>query len=172
MSSPDTPHRQAYMPSLIDRLLDDAPGRRSERPDAYAPDSAGMRRIIQRDLNLLLNTTSLDDELDTARYPAVAASVINYGISALSGSYLTDRNWETVEKMIRTAIVRFEPRLLPESLRIRLLNSKDPVRYNKLMFEIHGLMHWSPYPLEFRIQSAFDIEMNYITLDLDSRAEH
>lgn len=168
MSTSDARHRQAYMPSLIDRLLDDAPTRRSERPEAYAPNSAGMRRIIQRDLSLLLNTTNLDDEIDTSRYPMLAASVVNYGIPALSGSYLASRNWETVEKMVRTAIIRFEPRLIPETLRIRPLDSKDPVRYNQLMFEIHGLMRWSPYPLEFRVQSAFDIEMNHVTFDLDS----
>jgi type VI secretion system protein ImpF len=168
MNTSDARHRQAYMPSLIDRLLDDAPARRSERPEAYAPNSEGMRRIIQRDLSLLLNTTNLDDEIDTARFPVLAASVVNYGIPALSGSYLASRNWETVEKTVRTAIIRFEPRLIPESLRIRPLDSKDPVRYNQLMFEIHGLMRWSPYPLEFRIQSAFDIEMNHVTLDRDS----
>ncbi|APA90025.1 type VI secretion system baseplate subunit TssE (plasmid) [Paraburkholderia sprentiae WSM5005] len=165
MNTSDVRHRQAYMPSLIDRLLDDAPARRSERPDVYAPNSEGMRRIVQRDLSLLLNTTNLDDEMDMARYPLLATSVVNYGVPALSGGYLTSRNWETVETMVRTAIVRFEPRLIPESLRIRPLDSKDPVRYNQLIFEIHGLMHWTPYPLEFRIQSAFDIEMNHVTFD-------
>jgi type VI secretion system protein ImpF len=168
MNTSDARHRQAYMPSLIDRLLDDAPTRRSERPEAYAPNSEGMRRIIQRDLSLLLNTTNLDDEIDTARHPELAASVFNYGIAALSGSYLASRNWETVEKMVRTAIIRFEPRLIPESLRIRPLNGEDPIRYNQLMFEVHGLMRWSPYPLEFRIQSAFDMETNHVTFDLDS----
>ncbi|MBB5414520.1 type VI secretion system protein ImpF [Paraburkholderia atlantica] len=168
MTTSDARPRQAYMPSLIDRLLDDAPARRSERPEAYAPNSEGMRRIIQRDLSLLLNTTNLDDELDIARYPLLAGSVVNYGIPALSGSYLASRNWETVEKMVRNAIVRFEPRLIPESLCIRPLDSKNPVRYNQLVFEIHGLMRWSPYPLEFRIQSAFDIEMNHVTFDPQS----
>ncbi|MGF6477906.1 type VI secretion system baseplate subunit TssE [Paraburkholderia sp. JPY419] len=168
MTRSDARHRQAYMPSLIDRLLDDAPARRSERPDAYAPNSEGMRRIIQRDLSLLLNTTNLDDEMDIARYPMLAESVVNYGIPALSGSYLASRNWETVEKMVRNAIVRFEPRLIPESLRIRPLNSENPVRYSQLVFEIHGLMRWSPYPLEFRIQSAFDIETNHVTFDADT----
>ncbi|SMG54281.1 type VI secretion system baseplate subunit TssE [Paraburkholderia susongensis] len=172
MSPSDIRHRQAYMPSLIDRLLDNAPQRQTEHPDAYAPNAERMHRIIERDLSLLLNTTSLDDELDATRHAAVAESVVNYGIAPLSGSYLTNRNWEAVEKMVRTAIVRFEPRLIPESLRIRPLRSTDPIRYNQLIFEIDGLMHWSPYPLEFRIQSAFDIEMNHVPLDMDSRREH
>lgn len=162
----------AFLPSLLDRLLDNAPARNSERPESYAPDGEGMRRIIQRDLSRLLNTTSLDDEIDNKRHPAAAASVINYGIRALSGAYLADRSWEDIEKLIRTAIIRFEPRLIPESLRIRPLDGREPLRYNKLKFEINGLVQWSPYPLEFRIQSTFDIESNQATFDAASPGQH
>ncbi|HLX01405.1 MAG TPA: type VI secretion system baseplate subunit TssE [Trinickia sp.] len=164
MRQPDSRHKQAYLPSLLDRLIDDAPQKLSERPDAYAPDHEGMRRIVQRDLSLLLNTINLEDEIDMSSHSAAAASVVNYGIPALTGSYLTDRNWESIEKLIRLAITRFEPRLIPESLWIRPINSNEPMRYNKLTFEIHGLMQWSPYPLEFRIQSMLDVEMNKVTL--------
>jgi len=172
MSTSDIRHRQTYLPSLIDRLLDDAPHRQTEHPDAYAPNAERMHRIIERDLSLLLNTTSLSDELDETRHTAVVSSVVNYGIAPLSGSYLTNRSWENVEQMVRAAIRRFEPRLISDSMRIRPLDDKDPIRYNQLIFEIDGLMHWSPYPLEFRIQSAFDIETNEVTFDTDFRGEH
>ncbi|KWC30753.1 type VI secretion system baseplate subunit TssE [Burkholderia ubonensis] len=169
---PDDLHRPAYLPSLLDRLQDDAPHARHETPSAYAPNGEGMRRIIRRDLALLLNSTNLDGELDAARYPQAAASVVNYGVPPLSGSYLSDRNWETVEKLVKTAIVRFEPRLLPESLAIRPVVGREAASYNKLMFEIRGLMQWSPYPLEFLIQSTFDIETNQVTLDPGARIGH
>lgn len=164
MSALDIRHRQGYMPSLLDRLLDETPERSGEPPDRHAPDGERMRRIIQRDLNRLLNATNLDAELDLVPYPSVAASVVNYGIPALPGNYLTGRDWETVERMVRTAIVRFEPRLIPDSLRIQPLHDEEPIRYNQLVFEIRALMHWFPRPLEFHIQSAFDIEMNHTTL--------
>ncbi|NML34759.1 type VI secretion system baseplate subunit TssE [Paraburkholderia antibiotica] len=172
MSVSDIRHRQVYLPSLIDRLLDDAPQRQTEHPNAYAPDAERMHRIIQRDLSLLLNTTNLDDDFDTTRFEAAASSVVNYGIAALSGSYVTNRSWETVEKSVLTAIIRFEPRLIPDALRIRPLHSTDPIRYNQLILEISGLMHWSPYPLEFRVQSTFDIETNHVTFATDSRRGH
>jgi len=168
MSEPEARHRQAWLPSLFDRLLDDAPSQRAERPDAYAPDSETMRRVVQRDLSLLLNTTSIDDEIDATRYPLVAASVVNYGIAPLAGSYLSARNGEEIEKLVRRAILRFEPRLIAESLRVTPGRHPDPLRYNKLTLELHGLMHWSPYPLEFRIQSTFDFETNDVTLDARS----
>lgn len=164
MSQPNNWHRPAYLPSLLDRLQDHAPQQRSERPEAYAPDEEGMRRIILRDLSLLLNTTNLDDDIDLERYPQVAASVVNYGVPAMAGNYLSDHNWEAIERRIRMAIIHFEPRLIPESLSIRPRQDKDPRRYNKLMFEIAGLVKWSPYPLEFRIQSTFDLELNKVSL--------
>jgi len=164
MKPTDRRHRRAYLPSLLDRLLDDAPQQRSEPYEAYAPDERGMRRIIQRDLGLLLNTTNLHDEIDAERYPEVANSVVNYGIPPLSGSYMAEFSWESLEARVREAVTRFEPRLIPDTIRVRPVRDADPRRYNKMMFEIEALMLWSPYPLEFRIQSVFDLEMNKVSL--------
>ncbi len=166
------PHRPAYLPSLLDRLQDDAPYKKSEHPNAYAPNDAGMRRLIQRDLALLLNTTNLDGMLDPARFPRAAASVINYGIPPLAGSYLSNKNWESIEKLIRTAVIHFEPRLIPESVAIRPLTDIAATRYNKLIFEISGLVQWSPYPLEFRVQSTLDLEMNKVQIGTNTYVEN
>ncbi|ABC36012.1 type VI secretion system baseplate subunit TssE [Burkholderia thailandensis] len=165
MRHPEGRHRAAYLPSLLDRLQDDAPHSFSESPDAYAPSADEMRRIVQRDLSLLLNTSNLDDEVDAGRYPLVAASVVNYGVPPLSGSYLHDPNRETIDRLVRTAIVHFEPRLIADSLAIRPLAAQQGASYNKLTFEISALVQWSPYPLELRIQSTFDLELNRVTLD-------
>ncbi|KVO39586.1 type VI secretion system baseplate subunit TssE [Burkholderia ubonensis] len=165
MRHSDDRHRAEYLPSLFDRLRDDAPHARSEPPGAYAANADDMRRIIQRDLSLLLNASNIGDELNATRYPHAAASVVNYGMPPLSGGYLGDRRWESIERLIRTAIVRFEPRLIADSIRIRPLNGRSEATYNKLMLEIDALVQWSPYPLEFRIQSTFDLEMNRVTLD-------
>ncbi|MFM0068711.1 type VI secretion system baseplate subunit TssE [Paraburkholderia aspalathi] len=166
MSRTDSRHRRAYLPSLLDRLQDNAPDSRHEEASAYALDSEMMSHVVQRDLNLLLNTTNLYNELDTVRYPAVAASVVNYGVPPISGNYLSSQRWETIEKLIRTAIIRFEPRLIPESIDIRPAE-QNATRYNKLTFRIRGLMHWQPYPLEFQIQSTVDFEMNKVSPELE-----
>jgi type VI secretion system protein ImpF len=164
MKTPDTRHRQPYLPTLIDRLQDDAPRRASEHPDQYAPSAARMRDIVLRDLTLLLNTTGFADHIDSALQPLVAASVINYGLPPMSGSYLADHNWMRMEAAIRTAIVRFEPRLVPESLMITPLGANEGSRFNVLTFELRGLVNLSPYPLEFRVQSALDLETSKVTL--------
>lgn len=158
-------HANTYLPTLIDRLQDDAPNRITESPQEYLFGAQSMRGVIKRDLNLLLNTTNIGNGIDEKMLSGVTSSVVNYGIPALSGEYIADRNWIKVERMIRKAIFDFEPRLIPDSLSLRpLTDNQNSNHYNILLFELTALIHWSPYPLEFRIQSAFDLETDKVNL--------
>jgi len=154
-----------YLPTLFDRLCDDAPGETSEAPEAYASSRSQMRQIIQRDLALLLNTTDQSDLINRNRHPAAAQSTINYGVPALAGGYLSEKKWADIETMIRNAIKTFEPRLMPETLTVRpLLKDQASANYNVLTFEISGHIQMQPYPLEFTVQSAVDLENSRIEL--------
>ncbi len=154
-----------YLPTLFDRLCDDAPGEATEAPEAYASSRAQMRQIIQRDLALLLNTTDQSDLIDAERFPAAAGSSINYGVPALAGGYLSEKKWADIETMIRSAILRFEPRLMPQTLVVRpLLKEHASAHYNVLTFEIAGHIQMQPYPMEFTVQSQVDLETNRIEL--------
>lgn len=154
-----------YLPTLFDRLCDDAPGEATEAPEAYASSRAEMRQIIQRDLALLLNTTDQSDLIDAASFPAAARSSINYGVPALAGGYLSEKKWADIEAMIRTAILRFEPRLMPATLIVRPLQKEHTAaHYNVLTFEISGHIQMQPYPMEFTVQSNVDLETNRIEL--------
>jgi len=154
-----------YLPTLFDRLCDDAPGESVEAPEAYASNRAQMRQIVQRDLALLLNTTDQSDLIDTVRFPEAARSTINYGVPALAGGYLSEKKWADIEAMIRRAILNFEPRLMPETLIVRpLLKEHAAAHYNVLTFEISGHIQMQPYPLDFTVQSNVDLETNRIDL--------
>ncbi len=156
---------QVFMPTLLDRLCDEAPHESSEAPQAYAPNRARMRDIVLRDLSLLLNTTDQSDLIDGALYPAAAHSTLNYGVPALAGGYLSEKKWVDIERMIRSAITQFEPRLVPHTLRVRpLRKEQDSANYNVLTFEISGHIQISPYPIEFTVQSAVDLENSRIEL--------
>jgi type VI secretion system protein ImpF len=154
-----------YLPTLFDRLCDDAPGEKFEAPEAYASSRSEMRQIIQRDLALLLNTTDQGDLLDATRYPQACKSTINYGVPALAGGYLSEKKWADIETMVRQAILTFEPRLVPATLVVRpLLKEHTTAHYNVLTFEISGHIQMQPYPLEFTVQSNVDLETNRIEL--------
>lgn len=154
-----------YMPTLFDRLCDDAPSERSESPDVYTASHTRLREIVLRDLALLLNTTDCSEVIDVHIYEHAAKSCVNYGVPPLAGGYLSEKKWADIERMIRTAIERFEPRLMPQTLRVRpLLKEKASSHYNMLTFEISGHILMSPYPIEFTVQSQVDLENSRIEL--------
>ncbi|HDR9469677.1 type VI secretion system baseplate subunit TssE [Burkholderia multivorans] len=163
-----TPRRASshLMPTLLDRLRDDAPHRQTEAPEAYTATRKQMRDIVQRDLAYLLNTTSIEDRIDRARYPQAAASTVNFGVPPLAGTFIASRRWSDVETMIRRAIGDFEPRLIPESLVVSPRTDVDSAgeHRNVLAFEVRGLIHMDPYPLEFMVQSSLDLETSEIRI--------
>ncbi|WP_153102340.1 type VI secretion system baseplate subunit TssE [Paraburkholderia hayleyella] len=161
-----TPRRASahLMPTLLDRLRDDAPQRQVEAPEEYTVTRKQMRDIVQRDLAYLLNTTSIEDQIDRARHPHAAASTVNFGVPPLAGTFTASRQWSDVERMIRQAIIAFEPRLIPQSLTVapRPATGSAGEHHNILAFEVRGLIQMDPYPLEFMVQSSLDLETSQI----------
>lgn len=165
-----TPRRASshLMPTLLDRLRDDAPHRQTETPEEYTVTRKQMRDIVQRDLAYLLNTTSIEDRIDRDRHPQAAASTVNFGVPPLAGTFIASRQWNDVEKMISRAIGDFEPRLIPNSLVVAPRTRADAdaagEHHNVLAFEVRGLIHMDPYPLEFMVQSSLDLETSEIRI--------
>lgn len=152
------------LPTLIDRLRDDAPHRQTEAPGEYTVTRTQLRDIIQRDLAYLLNTTNLGDQLDARRYPLVAASTVNFGVPPLAGAFMASRDWRDIEIMVKHAIMTFEPRLMPESLEVVPSSNGDRVgRHSQVAFEIRGMIRMDPYPLEFMVQSSLDLETSRLS---------
>ncbi|MDM0112103.1 type VI secretion system baseplate subunit TssE [Variovorax sp. J22R133] len=149
------------MPTLFDRLRDDAPSRTTEAPSEYAVTQSQMRDIVQRDLAFLLNTTNAEDLIDRVRYAEAASSTINFGVPPLAGSYLSERKWADIERIIRRAVTDFEPRLIPETVTVLpLMKEGASEEYNVLLFEIRAMINLKPYPLELTVQSSVDLETN------------
>ena len=157
------------LPTLFDRLRDDAPSRGSEPASEYTVTPAQLRDIEQRDLSVLLNTTNAEDLIDRDRYPQAAASTLNFGVPALAGSYLAQRKWADIERIVRRAIADFEPRLIPHTVTVlpMLKHDRNHARaeaHNVLLFEIRAMIDSKPYPLELTVQSSVDLETNRMSV--------
>ncbi|RKP52325.1 type VI secretion system baseplate subunit TssE [Trinickia fusca] len=153
------------LPTLLDRLRDDAPQRQTEAPGEYAVTRMQMRGIVQRDLAYLLNTTNIEEHIDRERYPDAAASTVNFGTPPLAGAFMASRNWAEIERIIRRVIHDFEPRLMAETLVVA--PSKDVEsgeRANVLSFEVRGMVRMDPYPIEFMVHSALDLETSQVNI--------
>ncbi len=159
----DLGEAERLQPSLLDRLTDDAPGERGEPRDRRVIDIRRLREIILRDLSWRLNTTSQDDLLDTARYPQAARSTVNYGILEISGRRATEARVRDLERLIRTAIEVFEPRILPASLQVQMI---EPAERNRalLAFDIRGEIWATPVPLEIYLRTEIDVASGDLTV--------
>lgn len=150
------------LPTLFDRLCDNAPYQKIDRDISVTP--VQLKEIIRRDLSFLLNTISHEGDIDARRYPQAAASVLNYGLPPLAGSFMYEHKWDDISEAIRRAIIRFEPRLNAATLRVTpLLDKTRQGSYNTLQFEIRGQILTQPYPTEFLVRSALDMELSRIT---------
>ena len=159
-------NKKQYMPALLDRLIDDHPKERREPSDKFYFDSRKMREVILRDLLTIFSTENTEGELQRYSKSPVVDSVINYGIAPLTGVYARQLSWEQVEEKLRRAILRFESRVIPDSLIITPLAGKDQyAQYGIIVFEIRTLVYWDPYPLDLRIKGSYDMETQQVSLN-------
>jgi len=147
--------RDRLYPSLLDRLLDDEPGKLSEPRENRAATLARLRENVLRDLNWLFNATqsSLDFDGDAM----MAGSVINYGMPPLAGRPASQYDLTELARVLREVILRFEPRILPHTLKVSAEASKGDA-HNVLGFRIEGQLWSQPVPLEIYMRTEIDLE--------------
>ncbi len=152
-------------PALLDRLTDDEPDQRQETLQHAVVSKSRLKRTVLRDLIWLLNTTALhtSDQLDG--YPEVQRSVLNFGIPVLSGKNFSGVDWRNLERQIYEAILIFEPRILPDTLSVKMFAPNDPLgHHNVLHFELRGDLWSMPFPTELLLRSELDLETGHIKL--------
>jgi type VI secretion system protein ImpF len=163
--------RDRLQPVLLDRLTDLAPTATLEADDARVMNKAQIRNAVLRDLGWLLNAVQpLGRQADA--YPHAAASVLNFGLPAMSGQLASKVDVGQLERAIRGAILRFEPRVLAESLEVKALDAGSVLdTHNVIEFEIRGFMWAQPMPLELLLRTQVDLEAGQVqVLDAGPRA--
>ena len=118
-----------------------------------------------RDLSWLFNSTNLASTVDLSAHPLAAQSTLNYGLTALAGNAVAGLEFAEVEQILKDAILRFEPRILPQTLTVRGIPAKDAMgHHNILSLEITGELWAQPYPVELLIKTDMDLESGEIRL--------
>ena len=151
--------RDTLQPALLDRLTDHDPTHRVESRQERIITRTQLRASVLRDLSALFNTTNLSSEVDLTAYPLVAESTVNYGLAPLSGTLVSSMNLPELERVLKDAILRFEPRILPHTLSVRSIAATEPLtHHNVVSFEIRGDLWAQPYPLELLLKTDVDLE--------------
>lgn len=154
-----TPSKERLQPALLDRLTDDEPDRRQEPPDARVINTARLRAAVLRDLQWLFSTTrpSVAEIPPGLRY--ATESVLFFGLPALTGETASDLDAFALQQSIREAILRFEPRVLPDTLEVDVIGTLGLLeQHNVIGVEIRGRLWAQPVPLEILLRSEIDLE--------------
>jgi type VI secretion system protein ImpF len=158
------PHDR-LQPALLDRLTDDEPDKKLEPREARVVSKSRLRQAVLRDLVWLLNATQLQPEADLARAPHVRRSVLNFGLPALSGLTASSLDVRDLARAIREAILAFEPRILPNTLRVSTVLEPGALdHHNVIGIEIRGDLWAQPVPLEFLVRTEFDLETGTVRI--------
>ena len=154
--------RNRLQPALLDRLTDDARGERSEIDERRLMSKAQLRQAVLRDLSALFNAVQ-PLGAEASGYPMITGSVLNYGLPPLSGQLASRLDVSVLERMIREAIVCYEPRILPDTLQVRALEATSVLdTHNVIEFEIRGHLWSQPVPLEILLRTQLDLEAGQV----------
>ena len=155
--------RDRLQPALLDRLTDLNPQSQVEADDNRVMNKSQIREAVLRDLSWLLNSVQPLSKAVATQYPQAADSVLNYGLPAMSGQLASRIDVSVLERTIKQAILRFEPRVMEDSLDVRALEPSSVLdTHNVIEFEIRGFMWAQPVPLELLLRTQVDLEAGQI----------
>ncbi len=112
-------NRVLWSESLTEPLIGDIPGKPSKLGKQHSQDGlAPMRASVLHNLGSLFNAMCHATGGGLDAYPEVRRSVLNYGLATLIGRAATGLNTRALERQVRQAILYFEPRLRPDTVRV------------------------------------------------------
>ena len=142
--------RSAATPATTTGPAASTGGERALSPRQY-------REAILRDLAWLLNTQCMPKAENIEQFPAAAASVINFGLPDFSGVTLGEIVAGDLARVVQRAIRRFEPRILPETLIVRVVEDGGDARPGRAVLEIEGEIWAVPAPEAIYVRTEIDL---------------
>ncbi|WP_170975447.1 type VI secretion system baseplate subunit TssE [Martelella alba] len=155
------PYRRTRLipPLLLERLAGIPPG-----PDQPVGDDRRiMRDSVRAHLQLLLNCARPHYPDTWATEGHLASNVLRFGLPPLAGKRVSELGPPEIAAAIKTAILRFEPRIAADGLHIDPLSSESLSPY-LLSFVIQGRLRGSPEPADFTFYSQVDLESGHVGL--------
>ena len=163
---PELSPQDRLQPALLDRLSDDEPANQQPEPrERRIINAARLRQAVLRDLAWLFNSTNLASDGRLAIYPQVEKSVLNYGLPALAGQTTSQLDLTALETSMRQAIIDFEPRIVPATLRVEAIVTGQVLdHHNVVSVQITGQLWGQPLPLELLLRTEVDLETGTVEI--------
>jgi type VI secretion system protein ImpF len=149
---------EKLQPCLLDRLTDDEPNRQKESRNQRVMTLRRYRQAVLRDLAWLLNTCAHIEQDGLDDFEEVSSSVLNFGVQDITGMTAASRNSEQIRYQLVEALRRFEPRILPNSISIKMEVDPKIMNNRSIRFEIWGDLWSQPLPESLFIKTEMDLE--------------
>lgn len=147
-------------PCLLNRLTDDEPEAKKESRDQRIMSMSRYRKSILNDLANILNSKSHPLGAEIYEFSDASKSVINYGVRDLCGLTASSLSPGEVESQVQQAIQFFEPRILTNSLSVRMIPS-DSESDRSISLEIEGESWAQPVPDHLFVKTEVDMETGH-----------
>ena len=158
---PPNGYEKTIQLSLLDRLIDTEPEARSEAPVTRSESLRRLRQSVKRDLEWLLNTARIADELPEA-YVELQNSLYVYGIPDIASVTLNSaQDEQRLLRGIEEAIANFEPRLA----RVRVV-CFDRITKKRAAIEFHieAVLLVNPAPERIAFDTVLEIAKGSYTV--------
>jgi type VI secretion system protein ImpF len=116
-----------------------------------------LRREVATDLGSLMNTIALESSFDIEDFEHVRNSVLNYGFPDLVHRSIDELSVDDIKGEIESVLIRFEPRLLPDSVEVLRDKTVDKAEL-RIRFVVNAELACDPVnvPVEF----VADVELD------------
>ena len=139
---------EVVLPSLLWRV-DESEGGAATRGVSVAV----YRNEVLRYIRWLLNSSSAPTSEAIWSLPEASRSVLNFGLPPFVGKIGDDMDADEFAAAIRAAILAFEPRILPGTLRVEPVVGENP---RDLGFHLEGNIWCEPVPERFLMDARID----------------
>jgi type VI secretion system protein ImpF len=117
-----------------------------------------LKARVQEELSSLLNATNFESVEELSAYPAVMETSLNYGIRDLTGRTRSGISASELERGVEEAIVRFEPRIIRETLKVSCSTFATSTGRTSLEIRIEGDLRCRPLPEALRLRTLLNLE--------------
>lgn len=148
-------------PCLLDRLTDHEPDKKNESRDRRVISMRQYRTGVLRDIQDLLNSRARPFGDEIYDYDEASKSVLNFGLRDLCGTTSSDTRVAEIEREVKEAILKFEPRILRKSLSVRIAPSFGVAKSRSISIEIEGELWAEPMSDHLFIKTEVDVETGY-----------
>lgn len=154
--------KQPLQASILDRLMDDAPGVADSPRMRQGVDLKQVRQSVRRDLENLLNS-KVQWHVWPDSYSELDKSLLNYGLPDFSSMAMDSLDGrQALCQRIEETIRLFEPRFV--DVGVSLIDEEQPLD-RVLRVRIEALLYADPYPETL----MFDSEIEPVNLGLKVR---